>query len=147
MPLGRLKIYLSHPLGLRREIREWTRELEKSLHVRIWIPFHKEARDVALLERRKLKPYSKEERRKSEKIVEANLKAIRNCDVLIALLPYPSIGVIMEVFYSGYVLQKPTLVLTYMKSHPWLNTVASIYNTKEGIVNELKRIKDVMNYE
>jgi len=143
----RLKIYLTHSPGLRREIREWTRELEKRLHVRIWIPFHTEARDITLLERGKLKPYSKEERRKSEKIVEANLKAIRNCDILIALLPYPSIGVVMEIFYSGYVLQKPTLVLTYMKSHPWLSTVARIYNTKEGIVNEIRRIKGVMNYE
>jgi len=143
----RLKIYLTHSPGLRREIREWTRELEKRLHVRIWIPFHTEARDITLLERGKLEPYSKEERRKSEKIVEANLKAIRNCDVLIALLPYPSIGVVMEIFYSGYVLQKPTLVLTYMKSHPWLNTVARIYNTKEGIENEIRKIKDVMNYE
>jgi len=63
------------------------------------------------------------------------------------LLPYPSIDVIMEIFYSGYVLQKPTLVLTYMKSHPWLNTVARIYNTKEGIMNEIRRIKDVMRNE
>jgi len=143
----RLKIYLSHPPGLRREIIEWTKELEKTLHVRIWIPFHTKTRDITLLERGKLKPYSKEERRKSKKIVEANLKAIRNCDVLIALLPYPSIGIIMEIFYSGYVLQKPTLVLTYMKSHPWLNAVARIYNSKKGIVNEIRRIKDVMNYE
>ena len=104
-------------------------------------------RDSALLERGKLKPYSKEERRKCKKIVEANLKAIRKCDILIALLPYSSISIIMEIFYSGYVLQKPTLVLTYMKSHPWLNAVARIYNTKEGIVNEIRRIKDVMNYE
>jgi len=143
----RLKIYLSHPPDLRREIREWTKELEKSLHVKIWIPFHTEARDIALLERRKLKPHSNEERRKSKKIVEANLKAIRSCDVLIAVLPYPSIGVIMEIFYSGYVLQKPTLVLTYMKSHPWLNTVARIYNTRERIVKEIRRIKDVLDYE
>jgi len=143
----RLKIYLTHSPGLRREIREWTRELEKRLHVRIWIPFQMEKGDIDLLEGGNLKPYSEEERRKSEKIVEANLKAIRNCDVLIALLPYPSIGVVMEIFYSGYVLQKPTLVLTYMKSHPWLSTVARICNTKEGIVNELRRIKDVMNYE
>jgi len=143
----RLKIYLSHPPDLRREIREWVKELEKRLHVRIWIPFHTEARDIALLERRKLRPYSKEEIRKSKKIVEANLKAIKKCDVLIAVLPYPSIGVTMEIFYSGYVLQKPTLVLTYMKSHPWLNVVARIYNTKERIENEIRRIKDVMNYE
>lgn len=121
----RLKIYLTHPPGLRHEIIEWTRELEKRLHVKIWIPFYM----------------------KSERIVEANLKAIRKCDVLIALLPFPSIGIIMEIFYSGYVLQKPTLVLTYMKSHPWLNTVARIYDTKEGIMNEIRRIKDVMNYE
>jgi len=143
----RLKIYLSHPPGLRREIREWIIELEKRLHVRIWIPFQMEKGDIDLLEGGNLKPYSEEEMRKGKIIVEANLKAIRNCDVLIALLPYPSIGVVMEIFYSGYVLQKPTLVLTYMKSHPWLNTVARIYNTKEGIENEIRKIKDVMNYE
>ena len=143
----KLKIYLSHPPDLRREIIELTKELEKRLHVRIWIPFHTKTKDITLLERGKLKPYSKEERRKCKKIVEANLKAIRKCDILIALLPYSSISIIMEIFYSGYVLQKPTLVLTYMKSHPWLNAVARIYNTKEGIVNEIRRIKDVMNYE
>jgi nucleoside 2-deoxyribosyltransferase len=99
------------------------------------------------LENGKLNPYSEEERRKSKIIVEANLRAIKNCDVLIALLPYPSIGVIMEMFYSGYILQKPTLVLTYMKSHPWLSMVARVYNTKEGVLNEIRRIKEVMNYE
>lgn len=143
----RLKIYLSHPPGLGREIVEWIKELEKTLHVRIWIPYHMKTKDIALLERGKLKPYSEQEKRMSRKIVEANLKAIRNCHLLIALLPYPSIGVIAEIFYSGYVLQKPTLVLTYMKSHPWLSTVSRIYSTKEGIVNEIRRIKDVMNYE
>ena len=142
----RLKIYLSHPLGLRHEIKEWTKELEKRFHVRIWVPFYMKTRDLTLLERGKLKPDSKEER-KSKKIVEANLQAIRNCDVLIALLPYPSIGVIMEIFYSGYVLQKPTLLLTYIKSHPWLNTVAAIYNTRKEIVDEIRRIENVMNYK
>ena len=143
----RLKIYLSYPPSLRREIIEWTKELEKRFHVRIWVPFHRKTRDITLLERGKLKPYSKEERRKSKKIVEANLKAIRNCDVLIALLPYSSIGIIIEIFYSGYILQKPTLVLTYMKGHPWLNTVATIYNTRKEIVNEIRKIEKVMNYE
>jgi nucleoside 2-deoxyribosyltransferase len=143
----RLKIYLSYPPSLRREIREWTIQLEKRLHVRIWIPFQMNTRDIDQLEGGNLEPYSEEEKRKSKIIVEANLKAIRNCDILIASLPYPSISVIMEIFYSGYVLQKPTLVLTYMKSHHWLNTVARIYNTKEGIENEIRRIKDVMNYE
>jgi nucleoside 2-deoxyribosyltransferase len=86
-------------------------------------------------------------KRKSEEIVERNLEAIRNCDVLIAVLPYPSIGTIMEIFYSGYVLQKPTLVLAYLKGHPWLNAVARIYNTRKGIVNEIRRIREVINYE
>jgi len=87
-----------------------------------------------------------EEQRKSKEIVERNLEEIRNCDVLIAVLPYPSVGIIMEIFYSGYVLQKPTLVLTYLRGHPWLNTVARIYNTREEIVNEINRIRKVMNY-
>ena len=143
----RLKIYLSHPPSLTRETVDWARELEKTLRVRICNPFYMKTGDIILLERRTLKPYSKEERRKDEIIVKTNLEAIRNCDLLIALLPYPSIGVIMEIFYSGYVLQKPTLVLTYMKSHPWLNMVATLYNTREGIVNEIRRVKEVMNYE
>jgi len=88
-----------------------------------------------------------EEKRKSEKMVERDLEAIKNCDLLIAVLPYLSIGTIMEIFYSGYVLQKPTLVLTYLKGHPWLDTVARIYNTRKGIVNEIRRIEEVMNYE
>ena len=143
----RLKIYLTYPLGFKREIREWTIQLERRLHVRILIPVQMETGDLALLEGGNLKPYSEEEERKSKIIVEANLKAIRNCDILVALLPHPSISVIMEIFYSGYVLQKPTLVLAYMKNHPWLNMVARIYNTKEEIENEIRRIKDVMRYE
>lgn len=147
----RLKIYLSHPLGLRHEIKEWTKELEEKLHVRIHNPFY-DARarkriDITLFDRGKLKPYSVEEKRKSEKMVERDLEAIRNCDVLIGVLPYLSIDIIMEIFYSGYVLQKPTLVLTYLKGHPWLNTVARIYNTRKGIVNEIRKIEEVMNYE
>jgi len=39
------------------------------------------------------------------------------------------------------------LVLTYMKSHPWLSMVAKVYNTKEEILNEIRRIKEVMSYE
>jgi len=145
----RLRIYLSHPPGLRHEIREWINELEKRLHVRIHNPFYdkKTRTNITLLNRGTIKPYSTIEKRKSEKMVEINLKEIKNCDILLAVLPYPSIGTIMEVFYSGYILQKPTLVLTYMKGHPWLNTVARIYNTRKGIVNEIRRIKDVMNYE
>jgi len=147
----RLKIYLSHPLGLRHEIKEWAKELEEELHVRIYNPvYNVRARkriDISLFDRGKLKPYSVEEKRKSEEIVERNLEAIRNCDVIIAVLPYPSMGITMEIFYSGYVLQKPTLVLTYLRGHPWLNTVARIYNTREGIVDEIRRIREVMNYE
>ena len=147
----RLKIYLSHPLGLRHEIKEWTKELEEKLHVRIHNPFY-DARarkriDITLFDRGKLKPYSVEEKRKSEKMVERDLEAIRNCDVLIGVLPYLSIDIIMEIFYSGYVLQKPTLVLTYLKGHPWLDTVARIYNTRKGIVNEIRKIEEVMNYK
>jgi nucleoside 2-deoxyribosyltransferase len=102
---------------------------------------------IILFDRGKQRPYSMEEKRKSEEIVERNLEAIRNCDVLIAVLPYPSIGNIIEIFYSGYVLQKPTLVLAYLKGHPWLNTVARIYNTGKEIVNENRRIREVMNYD
>jgi hypothetical protein len=36
----RLKIYLSHPPDLRHEIKEWTKELEEKLHVRIYNPFY-----------------------------------------------------------------------------------------------------------
>jgi nucleoside 2-deoxyribosyltransferase len=143
----RLKIYLSHPPGLRGEIIEWAKELEKRLHVRIWIPFQMKTRDITLLECGTLKSYSKEEMIESKKLVEANLKAIKNCDMLIAVLPYPSIGVIMEIYYSGYVLQKPTLVLTYMKDHPWLSVVARIYNTKESIASKIKKIRDTLGYE
>jgi len=147
----RLKIYLSHPLTLRHEIKEWIKQLEKNLNVRICNPFYnvrtRKRIGVTLFDRRNLKPYSEREQGKSEKMVERNLEAIRNCDVLIALLPYPSIGTVMEVFYSGYVLQKPTLVLTYLESHPWLSTVARIYNTREEIVNELRRIEEVMTYQ
>jgi nucleoside 2-deoxyribosyltransferase len=146
----RLKIYLSHPLGLIHETREWTKELEEKLNVRVYDPFYdvraRKRVDITLFDRGKLKPYSVEEKNKSEKIVERNLEAIKNCDVLIGVLPYLSIGTIMEIFYSGYVLQKPTLVLTYLKGHPWLNTVARIYNTRKGVVNEIRRIRDVMNY-
>jgi nucleoside 2-deoxyribosyltransferase len=143
----RLKIYLSHPPGLRGEILEWAKELEKRLHVRIWIPFQMKTRDITLLECGTLKPYSKEEMMESKKLVEANLKAIKSCDMLIAVLPYPSIGVIMEIYYSGYVLQKPTLVLTYMKGHPWLSAVARIYDTKESIANEIRKTRDALDYE
>ena len=146
----RLKIYLSHPLGLRHEIIEWAKELEEKLHVRIYNPFYDvrahKRKGITLFDRGKLKPYSMEEQRKSEKMVERNLEAIRNCDVLIAVLPYPSIGTIMEIFYSGHVLQKPTLVITYLEGHPWLNAVARIYNTRKEIVNEIRRIEEVMNY-
>lgn len=147
----RLKIYLSHPPSLRHEIKEWTKELEEKLHVRIYNPFYdaraRKRMDIALFDRGKLKQYSVEEKRKSERIVERNLEAIKNCDLLIGVLPYLSVGTIMEIFYSGYVLQKPTLVLTYLKGHPWLDTVARIYNTRKGIVNEIRRIEEVMNYE
>ena len=36
----RLSIYLSHPPVLRHEIKEWAKELEKKLHVRIYNPFY-----------------------------------------------------------------------------------------------------------
>jgi len=143
----RLRIYLSHPPGLRGEIIEWAKELEKRLHVKIWIPFQMKTRDITLLESGTLKPYSKQEIIESKKLVEANLRAIKNCDLLIAVLPYPSIGVIMEICYSGFVLQKPTLVLTYMKGHPWLSVVARIYDTKESIVSEIRKIRDVLGYK
>lgn len=146
----RLKIYLSHPVGLRREIREWTKELEEKLNVRIFSSFYdfraRRRIDVTLFDRGKLNPSSMEEQRKTEEIIQRNLGEIRNCDVLVAVLPYPSVSVIIEIFYSGYVLQKPTLVLTYLRGHPWLNMVAKIYNTREEIVNEIERIREVMNY-
>jgi len=138
----RIKIYLAHPLGSRHEIRKWEKQLERKYKINLHNPFYDNKReDINYLDRGMIEPYSVERIRKSKEIVKADLDAIFKSDALIAILPYPSIGVSMEIFYAATVCDIPVFILTSIRGHPWLNAMGKIYRTRKGIENAIKRLK------
>jgi len=151
----RLNFYLAHPFPERASIREWELELEKKLDIDLYNPFFDGWESTTVEEynnkAKSTEEFSKFIREHSSRIVTSDLDAIEKADGMIAYLPYPSIGVSMEVFYCGWILKNPTLIYqpSYIygkyERHPWLLECGRLYKTEYGLIRGIKRIKRKLN--
>ena len=126
--MTRTDFYLAHPFDSRHEVRDKLQVPLQDLGVSVANPFYNEnltpRQDVARIEAGFISKFDLEER-DSDRVVEADLEAIRNCRMLLAYIPAPGIGTSMEIFYASYVLSIMTFVITdKYAGHPWINKLA-----------------------
>jgi len=142
MPRRRISLYLSHPIWEREWIRNVEKKLERELKVVFVNPFYDIPRtDIESINEGKISPYGR--KREYKTIVERDLETIDEVDGLLAFLPYPTIGVSMEIFYAGYILKKPVFVITESQAlHPWVRACSKgIYRNLEDFKKAWKRGK------
>lgn len=140
-----IRLYLAHPVLLRREIRNWELVIESRYDVDFINPFYDshtttENRAINTLDDKKNYEYSK---RDAYNIVRTDLHSIQQADGIVAFLDdTPSIGTIMEICYN-HQFHKPTFVVApdfaIMKdgykhpigNHPWVQYHATRVFKKE----------------
>lgn len=149
--MRRLKLYLSHPFPERIKVREWEIGIEKKLDVVMHNPFYDgwESKWINEYNSKASSPseYSRFLRKYYRKVVETDMIAIQQCDGTVAIVPYPSIGCAMEIFYTSHVLKKPvliyqpSLIYSVMEAHPWLLYFGRIYKTLKGLERGILKLK------
>ena len=147
----KLRLYLSHPFPERDKIKEWEIEIENKLDIELHNPFYDgwEAKWLVKYNKKTSSPeeFSKFVKRNYKRIVESDLRALQRCDGMIAFVPYPSIGVAMEILYMSYVLKKPVLIYqpsmiySIVETHPWLKYFGKIYKTLKGLERGISKLK------
>jgi len=127
-------LYLAHPLVMRKEIREWELGFEERTGIQLDNPFYDkgpndpEAEEIKLIDTGRIIPNTMNNPKKCLAIVEYDLRAIEQTDVIVAFIEKgkESMGTPMEVFYSSRVLQHPTYIITKtMPGHPWIRGLAT----------------------
>jgi len=155
--MSKLRLYLSHPFPEREKIRQWELDIEKKLDIELFNPFY-DGIEKTLIQRfnsDKLttRQFIRRLRELSEKVVNSDLKEIAKSDGLLAMMYYPSIGTSCEVFFSSYVLRKPTLIYMpkevygFLPFHPWLEYLGEVYRGKRQLISAIKKLKERVESE
>lgn len=131
--------YLAHPFTEKDRTRKWELRIEKKLGIDLRNPFF----DVMKPKVKKIasskNPYPyKNINHEPEEIVNADEIAILNSRGVIALLPYPNIGVSMEILYAREIADIPVLCVTPMIYHPWLIYYCKLFKSKKALTKWLK---------
>jgi len=148
-----MKLYLAHGIFTRRDVRKLEKDIEKKLKIKLHNPFYDnpfekkkrilqtlnslidENPDYHITVELKYSP------RLSKRIVEEDMKYIKECDGLLAVIFEPSIGAAMEIFYAKHVLDKPVIVYTPW-DHPWLYYFSDkVVKDKKALYKELRKLK------
>jgi nucleoside 2-deoxyribosyltransferase len=155
---AQLSLYLAHPFPERAKIRELELSLEKELDIDLYNPFYDgwEYIDIVMkYDKGSMSNYefSRATLKHASRIVESDLEHIQKSDGVLAIVPYPSIGVSCEIFYGSYVLHKPVLIyqpsLIYSRyeRHPWLLVLGKVYKTLPGLKKGILSLKRRMRHE
>ncbi len=74
-------------------------------------------------------------------IVEGDKQDLRDCDVVLANCPKPSVGTSMEIFYAWEVLRKRVVCIVPDKSaaSPWLHYHAELVTTMRDALALLRK--------
>lgn len=153
MKIKNYKIYLAHPILLRKEVRNWELEMEKKHGVNLYNPFYDSDTEFEKMAVNSLDSgngcidYTPE---LSHKIVQSDVDAIKKCDAVIAILSSKifTIGTCMETVYAT-LNKKPVYVIIYdednmecrnhpISKHPWVQE----HSTK--IFENFKSFEDAM---
>lgn len=145
-------MYLAHPFPEKDKVREWELKTEKALDIELINPFFENFEDKWLEKWNEAsktpETFSKFLKSNNAKIVMKDLGAIDRSVGTVAFVPYPAIGVSMEIFYTGYVVKKPCLIyqpnLIYgvTSLHPWLLYCGKVYKTEDELLAGIKALKD-----
>jgi len=124
-----ITLYLAHPVEMRHYALERLREYEKIYNIKIVSPFYEIYRkEILILDSLKTKKemvqYKKTwTRAMKKKIVEIDLELIRECDGVLAYIPYPTIGTSMEIQFA-HDIKKPIYIISRKRysDHAWIST-------------------------
>lgn len=124
-----MRLYLAHPLKLRKDIRQWELIMERELELELWNPFYDgpEREQIEDLDAGKYKnedAYNKS--LKPKRTVEGDLRAIDACQGTLAWIEkgVSSLGTPMEVMYT-LLKKKPVYIIAPdWQSHVWLRYIA-----------------------
>ena len=85
-----------------------------------------------------LNPFERERGLTYRQIVQKDLELIRKSDLLVAWLPFPSVGTSMEILYAKSNGIPVYIITSELKSHPWIRFYANkIFETYEELENYL----------
>jgi len=151
-----MKLYLAHPVKERFHVRDKIQPLLEAAGIEIINPFmyngrekiffNEEYRDNLMkLEENEQKEYD------HNHIVETELEMIKNCDGIIAYLPYEGIGTSMELFFNSVVLGRGverTFVFVdwrdeeshYIVKHPWLLTFTTVSEHLKELLEKIEKV-------
>lgn len=116
-----MKLYLAHPFGSRKKIREWELKVEAETGVELINPFYDATRqDVEEIDSGRADRY---EKLVPTTLVERDLKLINKSQGIVAIVDGAlSYGTIMEIVYASRFFHKPVymVVSNGHYKHPWL---------------------------
>lgn len=115
------QIYLAHSVHERVRGRDVQNELE-DLGFTVWNPFYAVFReDIQALDNGEVKPWSMTSKEHSLEIMRSDLKAVRQSDLLVSILPEcRTIGIPCEMLWA-WVLEVPVFSVTEtLSGHPWV---------------------------
>jgi len=122
-----MKLYLAHPLDMRKEIREIELEIERTVGIELANPFY----DNPESNRDDIKEMDKGTKTRWDKdldyndIVAKDLQHIYTCDGMLAYIEKrPMIGTMFEIWHCYKVFGKPVYVVSPDSTmHPWVRHV------------------------
>lgn len=129
-----MRVYLAHPFLAKERGTQLMKKIE-ALGIEVVNPFVREQKIYGEV-------FSWEtihSDQRARKIVEADLRAIEECDAIVAMVTGdPSIGTHMEVFYASRILHRPVFVLYELKgSHPWYQFLTVTFPNQEELLQAL----------
>jgi len=125
-----ITIYLSHPYYYQKEGKVIEQKLIK-LGFKVVNPFDYESREY----------YGTI--KEARKIVNKDLELISKSDIIVALVPFPTVGVSMEIRIAYAEFNKPVYVLTTFsqKLHPWLKVHSTkMFTSERSLFRSLKKL-------
>jgi nucleoside 2-deoxyribosyltransferase len=147
--MNKLRLYLSHTISIRKEVKEWEMMIEKELNIDLINPFYElgKRENIERMDKENSTfPYSYMTEELARYIVTTDLDAIDDSDGLVAYIKKPSFGTSMEIFYAKYVSKKPVYIYIEdqtMLKHPWLVRFSDhIYTDKTKLYKKLSSINN-----
>ncbi len=127
-----MKLYLAHPMDLRKEIREIELVLERETGVELFNPFYDNPGREYDLEEIDSGAKDKWDVESPSAIVYGDLSNLLRCYGVLAIIPSETqtIGTICEAWY-GMSFGKMVFIITDMPQHPWIRFIAI---TSKGLI-------------
>ncbi len=136
-----MRLYLAHPILVRKEVREAELKFEEKTGIELVNPFYDGKRyDFRDNNNGKLKEWDMG--LDHESLIENDVKLILSTDGLVAVIPLEqTIGVICELMIAKQFNKKVYIVTSHKPwlNHPWLKYVSDV------IVSNFEELTDILN--